>query len=68
MFKNDEEQLKEIVKGHAAGNVEIKTELERLMTTEALEMIRAHYDNKRGKQDLEVLLAKTQHSDKKNML
>jgi hypothetical protein len=54
MFKNNVTQLDEIVKEHAAGGVEIKTELERMMKIESLEMIKDHYNNKVGKAELET--------------
>lgn len=59
MFKNNREHLQEIVRQHASGEVAIQTELERIMTIEALEFIRAHYDHTGGKQELQILLAKS---------
>jgi len=45
MFKNKEEVLDELCKDHAAGEVNIPTELETIMQIEAEEIISHHYDN-----------------------
>lgn len=59
MFKNNRKELEGIVKEHAAGEVAVQTELEKIMTTEALEFIKRHYDHTGGKQELSMLLAKS---------
>lgn len=37
----------------------VQTELEKIMTTEALEFIKHHYDHTGGKKELSLLLAKS---------
>jgi len=59
MFKNDKNLLKNIVQQHSEGEVKIKTELERLMTTEALEIISHYFDHSSGKAELQFLLTKS---------
>jgi len=63
MFKNNKQQLREIVKQHSAGEVNIQTELERMMTIEAEEIIRSFYDHTQGKRELQVLLQKSRGKD-----
>lgn len=59
MFKNNREDLERILREHAAGGVGVQTELERIMTVEALEFIKQHYDHTGGKKELSLLLAKS---------
>lgn len=66
MFINEREDLESLVHQHAAGAVAIQTELERIMTTEALEFIRRHYDHTGGRAALSTLLARAK--DKGNIL
>jgi hypothetical protein len=56
MFKNRREDLEQIKKSIAAGEVKVRTELERLMYVEAKEMIRNHYDNTEGENELKYLI------------
>lgn len=43
---------------HAEGDVQIQTELEKMMTTEAEHFIRRHYDSIEGRQELAIALQK----------
>jgi hypothetical protein len=59
MFKNNKNQLQEIVRNQAQGDVEIPTELEKMMQEEAEDAIHHHYDHSAGKAELSVLLSKS---------
>jgi hypothetical protein len=59
MFKNNRKELEGILREHAAGEVAVPTELEKIMTIEALEFIKRHYDHTGGKKELSLLLAKS---------
>ena len=60
MFKNDREIIEPIVKRHAAGEVDIPTELETIMFEEVKDIIRRKYNNKDGAEDLMILIKKAQ--------
>lgn len=60
MLKNDEQLLREIVKGHAAGEVETPCELERIMKIEAKHIVRKQYDKKEEQDKLYLILKKLQ--------
>jgi hypothetical protein len=59
MFKNKEDQLKDLVRQHASGEVYVPTELETIMLIEAEEIIRHKYDHLEGRQDLTLLLQRS---------
>lgn len=59
MFKNKEDQLKDLVRQHAEGEVYIPTELESIMQVEAEEIIRHHYDHLEGRQELTFLVQRS---------
>jgi len=56
MFKNDKKELDELRKNIAAGSVEVPTELETLMRVECSELIKNHYDNLKGSDELYKLI------------
>jgi len=58
MFKNKRAELELLKFQHAAGHVDIPTELESLMKVEAEELIQQHYDHSKGLEELTVLMAK----------
>ena len=69
MFKNNLEELNEIKMKHAAGEVNIPTELEIIMFVEAKEMIRHKYDHLEGSNELAILVTEQKNkSFKKNLL
>jgi len=55
-FKNNKKELENLKQTIAAGSVDVPTELEALMKTEAKEIIQNHYDNLKGEQELFKLL------------
>lgn len=59
MFKNNKEELKTIVQNHAEGQVNVPTELEKIMTVESEDLIKARYDHSEGKRELEIILIKS---------
>ena len=60
MFKNNKEELETIVQSHAEGQVKIPTELEKIMTVESEDLIKARYDHHEGKRELAELLIKSE--------
>jgi len=65
LFKNKTEELRELNKQHAAGSVEIPTELDVIMQSEAEFLIRDKYDNTSGAKELEDHI---KEANKKNLL
>jgi hypothetical protein len=55
MFKNREEELKDLKDKISAGEVKIPTELERIMETEAREIVFGRYDKLSGREDLHLI-------------
>jgi len=45
MFKNRRDELEKLKKDHAAGSIDVPTELEKIMLTEARECIKKQYDD-----------------------
>ena len=60
MLKNDEKQLREIVKAQATGQVETPCELERIMKVEAKHTVRKFFDKREGDEQLFLILKKSQ--------
>jgi len=60
MFKNNKEELETIVQNHAEGQVKVPTELEKIMTVESEDFIRARYGHSEGKRELAELLIKSE--------
>jgi hypothetical protein len=56
MLKNDKKELEELRRSHANGEIVTPTELEKLMLSESEQIIRMYYDNKKGSQELALLL------------
>ena len=52
LFKNKQKELEALVMDHAAGGMEIPTELEKIMRVEAEEIIEKEYDNLEGAKEL----------------
>ena len=61
MFKNQRAELELLKQQHAAGHVDIPTELETLMKVEAQELINQYYDHSQGLEELTILLAKNKN-------
>jgi len=68
MFKNNKEELQTIVQHHAEGQVDVPTELEKIMTIESEDLIRARYDHSEGKRELAELLIKSEGKTGKGIL
>jgi hypothetical protein len=68
MFKNNKEELEEIKKSHAQGNVNIPTELENLMLVEGEEIIRQHFDHLEGSHNLALLMKKNKNKPNDSLL
>lgn len=68
MFKNRKQELADLKAKHAAGDVFIPTELERIMKTEAKEKIKNHYDNLEGSHELHMLIARSKGNSSLNLL
>ena len=58
IFKNQRNELEDLKQKLAEGSINVPTELETLMITEAKEFIQNHYDNKEGSLELARILRK----------
>jgi len=68
LFKNKTEELRELNRQHAAGSVEVPTELDVIMKSEAEFLIRDKYDNTGGAIELNNLIKLAKQSGNKNLL
>mmetsp|Transcript_21579 Transcript_21579/g.33227 ORF Transcript_21579/g.33227 Transcript_21579/m.33227 type:complete len:988 (-) Transcript_21579:2058-5021(-) len=68
MFKNRKNELEELKQRHAEGDVNIPTELERIMQVEAKELIKQHYDHLEGSQELAVLIQRSKGKSSQSLL
>jgi hypothetical protein len=66
MFKNDKENLTQLLEAQSKGGVDVPTELEQIMLEEAKEIISKRYDNREGADEITALMIKA--SQGKNLL
>lgn len=57
LFKNNAEQLKQLLNEHSTGSIEIPTELDVIMKEDAEFLIKDKYDNKEGAKDMQRLIS-----------
>lgn len=68
LFKNKKSELEYLSKAYAAGEVTVPTELEVIMQNEAEYLIRGHYDNIDGDDELSNLFNRSQGKSDKNLV